>query len=114
MQGHDRIYEPQPSHRRGRGFHQRVAALDDQFQLNTLQGGATVGRRGGALASSRASGSGSAAELAAKETACCSFFTFTFTLADGRSTMSVSVGAAHEDVLEALAARAAALMDSAA
>jgi hypothetical protein len=51
-----------------------------------------------------------ARDLAAREAQCCSFFTFTFT-SDGDSVqMDVRVPAAQSDVLDALAARAAARM----
>ncbi|MDX3108154.1 hypothetical protein ACIBO5_57825 [Nonomuraea angiospora] len=51
-----------------------------------------------------------AAELAARENGCCSFFTFTFTftIADGTLALEVTVPAEHVDVLEALQARAGA------
>jgi hypothetical protein len=49
-----------------------------------------------------------AAELAAAETACCSFFTFTLTASGDGLTMDVSVPAGHVAVLDALARRAAA------
>ena len=49
-----------------------------------------------------------ARDLTARETQCCSFFTFTFTTADGAVHVDVEVPAAHVDVLDALAARAAA------
>ncbi|MES9542061.1 hypothetical protein [Actinomadura sp. NPDC000600] len=48
-----------------------------------------------------------AAELAARETGCCSFFTFAVTAAGGALTMEISVDARHTEVLDALAARAA-------
>jgi hypothetical protein len=51
---------------------------------------------------------GGAAELAAAETACCSFFTFTLTATAGRLVLDVAVPAAHLQVLDALADRAAA------
>ena len=50
---------------------------------------------------------GTAAALTARETGCCSFFTFTLTLSAGELTLGVSVGQAHTEVLDALAARAA-------
>jgi hypothetical protein len=51
-----------------------------------------------------------ARDLAARETQCCSFFTFTFT-SDGDSVqMDVRVPAVQTEVLDALAARAAARM----
>lgn len=46
-------------------------------------------------------------ELAARETECCSFFSFSFQPLDGgRLAMEVSVPAAHVGVLDALTARA--------
>ncbi|MFG2248140.1 hypothetical protein [Spirillospora sp. NPDC048823] len=52
---------------------------------------------------------GRAAELAVRETGCCSFFTFTLTAAGGALTLDVSVAGRHAEVLDALAARAAEL-----
>ncbi|MGB3439424.1 MAG: hypothetical protein WBA97_11795 [Actinophytocola sp.] len=49
---------------------------------------------------------GIAATLAARETECCSFFTFTLTVAAGELTLAVSVDERHVEVLDALAARA--------
>jgi hypothetical protein len=49
-----------------------------------------------------------ARELTGLESACCSFFSFTFTPADGAVQLDVVVPAAHVSVLDALAARAAA------
>jgi hypothetical protein len=51
---------------------------------------------------------GRAAELAARETGCCSFFTFVLTATGGRLSLEVTVPGQHVDVLDALAARAAA------
>lgn len=51
---------------------------------------------------------GTAATLAVRETGCCSFFTFTLTIAAGELTLGVAVGEPHVEVLDALAARAAA------
>lgn len=48
---------------------------------------------------------GRAAELAARETACCSFFTFALTATGGALTMEISVDEPHLDVLDALTAR---------
>jgi len=45
------------------------------------------------------------AELAAAETACCSFFTFTLTITGGSLVLEVTVPAPHAAVLDALAAR---------
>jgi hypothetical protein len=44
-----------------------------------------------------------AAGLAMRETACCSFFTFTLTVTEGRLDLDVTVPAGHEDVLAGLA-----------
>ncbi|MEU3057469.1 hypothetical protein [Streptomyces griseus] len=45
-------------------------------------------------------------ELASRESACCSFFTFTVATGGDRVHLDVSVDGAHAAVLEALAARA--------
>lgn len=47
-----------------------------------------------------------AANLAAKETACCSFFRFDLTMTHGTVEMVVSTDSQHEAVLAALVARA--------
>jgi hypothetical protein len=49
-----------------------------------------------------------ARDLAGRESACCSFFSFTFTPADGAVQLDIAVPDAHLGVLDALAARAAA------
>jgi hypothetical protein len=49
---------------------------------------------------------GTAASLAAQEIGCCSFFTFTLTLATGELTFGVLVGEPHTAVLDAIEARA--------
>lgn len=46
-----------------------------------------------------------AAELAARENGCCSFFTFTLTVADGAMTLQVQVPDQHTAVLDALQRR---------
>jgi len=51
---------------------------------------------------------GRIAELAAAETACCSFFTFTLTATAGSLLLDVAVPAAQLPVLDALAERAVA------
>lgn len=48
----------------------------------------------------------SARDLAERETACCSFFTFVLDGADDDFTMSISVPPERRDILDALAARA--------
>ncbi len=50
---------------------------------------------------------GRAAELAAAETQCCSFFTFTLTATGGSLVLEIAVPAPHAAVLDALADRAA-------
>ncbi len=47
-----------------------------------------------------------ASRLAARESACCSFFTFTLTVADGVMGLEVQVAEQHVKVLDALQARA--------
>jgi hypothetical protein len=51
---------------------------------------------------------GRVAELAAAETSCCSFFTFTLTAAAGSLVLDVAVPATQLPVLDVLAERAAA------
>ena len=51
-----------------------------------------------------------AAQLAAKETACCSFFRFDVVATDGRVAMVVSTESPHEVVLAAMAERAKATL----
>ncbi|GAT71066.1 arsenate reductase [Planomonospora sphaerica] len=48
-----------------------------------------------------------AAELAARENGCCSFFAFTLTIADGGLTLAVAVPPEQTGVLDALQTRAA-------
>jgi hypothetical protein len=47
-----------------------------------------------------------AADLVARETGCCSFFTFSLIATGGSLRLQIEVPAQHTDVLEALAARA--------
>ncbi|RFS87351.1 hypothetical protein D0T12_03725 [Actinomadura spongiicola] len=54
---------------------------------------------------------GRAAELAVRETGCCSFFTFTLTATGGALTLEVGVDERHTDVLDALATRATRLSE---
>ncbi|WP_207947325.1 hypothetical protein [Actinomadura sp. 7K507] len=56
---------------------------------------------------------GRAAELAARETGCCSFVTFTLTATGGDLALHVSVGDRHIEVLDVLAARATAMSTAA-
>ncbi|TDC65468.1 hypothetical protein E1200_18285 [Actinomadura sp. GC306] len=55
-----------------------------------------------------------AAGLAARETACCSFFTFTLTATGGELALDVAVPGPHTDVLDAFTGRAAAALAAAA
>ncbi|MFB4289524.1 hypothetical protein ACBI99_17905 [Nonomuraea sp. ATR24] len=50
-----------------------------------------------------------AAELAARENGCCSFFTFGLSIAAGSLTLDVAVPAEHVEVLDALQARVGAV-----
>ena len=52
---------------------------------------------------------GRAAELAAAETGCCSFFTFVLTVTGGSAGLDIVVPATHIAVLDALAERALSL-----
>lgn len=52
------------------------------------------------------------AKLAAAETSCCSFFTFTLTASGGALSLGVEVTQPHIGVLDALAARASAAVDT--
>jgi len=52
-----------------------------------------------------------AAELATRETSCCTFFTFTLTATGGRLSLEVAVPAAHHPVLEAMVDRAITHLD---
>lgn len=45
------------------------------------------------------------ADLVMRESACCSFFTFTLTATGGTLTLDVTVPSAYVDVLDAMAAR---------
>lgn len=51
---------------------------------------------------------GRAAELVTAEAGCCSFFTFTITVAAGRLVLDVAVPARHTGLLDTLAGHAAA------
>jgi len=57
---------------------------------------------------------GQVANLAVAETGCCSFFTFTLTVAAGRLTLEVTVPPRYTGLLDALAARATELSGGAA
>ena len=55
-----------------------------------------------------------AANLAARETGCCSFFTFDLRISDGTVTLTIGASEAYVDVVAALADRAEALAGAAA
>jgi hypothetical protein len=55
---------------------------------------------------------GRAAELAAAETGCCSFFTFTLTATAGCLVLDITVPAQHAATLDGIAGRAAAVTGS--
>jgi hypothetical protein len=86
----------------------RVAAFDELF-TDAVRG---VERAGpGRLRLDLRAGpqiAGRAAELAAAETGCCSFFTFTLTVTGGGLVLEVTVPESRAGVLDALAARVAA------
>src|ERR1700712_5020505 len=87
----------------------RLAEFDDLFARHVLQvrrDDATHLRL--ALAGGPAVAA-TAADLAARETQCCGFFTFELHIADGGLELGISTGPAHADVLAALGDRAAAL-----
>lgn len=85
----------------------RVAEFDELF-ATALRHVERVTPTTVRLTLDRAAGT-AARELAARETACCSFFTFTFTDGtDGHLVMSVTVPAAYVEVLAALTAQATA------
>ena len=77
-------------------------AVDDPVRLGHLDSNQRLRLelRPGPEVASRAAG------LAAKETGCCSFFTFDLAIADGTVTLGIQTGAAHEAVLAALGVRA--------
>jgi hypothetical protein len=81
----------------------RVAEFDALFATATSAERVAPGELRFALPPGMA---GTAATLAARETECCSFFTFTLTVSAGELTLGVSVADPHVEVLDALAARA--------
>lgn len=81
----------------------RVAEFDAFFATDVTE--ITRTTSGSWQLAVRPAAAGRAAELAANETSCCSFFTFELTITSGAVTLTVSAPDRH-DVLEALAARA--------
>lgn len=90
----------------------RRAAFDDLFAVDVLrvnqvsQLEVCLELRPDATVAARA------ASLAAKETGCCSFFTFGLSITDGTVAMTISTEQAHQEVLAALGARAQAKVGS--
>ena len=83
----------------------RVAEFDEVF-TRSVRGAERAGQSRLRLDLDPAPGvAGRIAELAAAETGCCSFFTFTLTVTGGSLLLDVSVPAAGTGVLDALAAR---------
>lgn len=84
----------------------RVAEFDEVFS-HAVRGAERVAAARLRLELDPATGvAGRVADLAAAETACCSFFTFTLTVTEGRLTLEVTVPPPYTGVLDAVAARA--------
>lgn len=81
----------------------RVAEFDDFFASGVTR--ATRTDAGGLSFAVRPEAAARAADLAVKETGCCSFFTFELTIATGGVDLLVTAPG-HDDVLAALADRA--------
>jgi arginine repressor len=81
------------------------ALFADHVQQVSRQGATTVllTLSGGPQAAAEA------ADLAARETGCCSFITFDLRITDGTVTLAVRAGDGHADVVAALADRAESL-----
>jgi len=87
----------------------RVAEFDEVF-TRAVRGAERAGQSRLRLDLDPGPGvAGRIAELAAAETGCCSFFTFTLTVADGSLLLDVTVPPSSIEVLDALAARVAGL-----
>ncbi len=84
----------------------RRAEFDDLFAKDVLSMEQTLAQEVRLELRAEPDVAARAAGLAAKETGCCSFFTFDLTITDGRVAMVVSTAPGHEPVLAALAARA--------
>lgn len=85
----------------------RVAEFDEVF-TRSVRGTERAGQSRLRLDLDPAPGvAGRIAELAVAEVGCCSFFTFTLTVADGSLMLEVTVPPASTGVLDALAARVA-------
>lgn len=91
----------------------RVAEFDRLFAQHVTSvrrdsaGAVTLTLTGGPPAAA------TAAELAARETDCCGFFTFDLRLTDGSVELAITTSEAHAEVLAALADRAAGLAGTA-
>lgn len=87
----------------------RVAAFDEMF-TQAVRGAERVTASALRLyLDPTPAAAGRIAELAAAETGCCSFFTFTLTIAGDCLALEVTVPPAHTGVLDALAIRATGL-----
>lgn len=83
----------------------RLAEFDALFTTSVR----SVGRRGDGVRMQLTGTEGlleRVRNLAARETACCSFFTFTIEGTDQDLTLDISVPPAHQEILDALAERA--------
>jgi hypothetical protein len=83
----------------------RLAEFDALFAIAVR----SVKRRGNDVRMHLAGGEGlvgQVRDLTARETSCCSFFTFTVAGSDQHLTLDVSVPPAHQRILDALAERA--------
>jgi hypothetical protein len=85
----------------------RLAEFDDLFATAVTSTTRVDVRRLRLELDPRAAVAARAADLAVRETGCCSFFTFTLTATGGQVWLEVSVPDGQVEVLDALAAAAA-------
>jgi hypothetical protein len=84
----------------------RRAEFDDLFAIDVIAVAQESPQRVRLDLRAEPSTAARAAEFAAMETDCCSFFTFDLAISNGQVSMVIGTGAAHEAVLAAVAARA--------
>lgn len=84
----------------------RLAEFDGLFRTDVLEVRRLNGSGVALHLRPDATVAGRVAELAARETACCSFFTFTVRIGDGALVLEVETPPAYAAVLDSLAARA--------
>lgn len=84
----------------------RRREFDDLFQEDVLSVDRPSAREVRVELRAEPDVAGRAASLAARETGCCSFFSFDLTITVGRLAMLISTAPEHAPVLAALAARA--------